>query len=68
MPILGLSYIEAKDGESVSMIHLFGIRYAEDIRHCGRSVTELVNRSSIPNSYVTEVHKGMKLAKFVKLV
>ena len=66
--ILGLSYLYAKDKESVTMIHLFGIRYAEDIRHCGRSVTELVKHTSIPNSYVTEVQKGMRLAKFVKPV
>ena len=64
--ILGLGYLESAEGDSVSMIHLFGIRHAEDIRRCGKSVTELVKRSSIPNSYVTEVHKGMRLAKFVK--
>ena len=66
--ILGLSYREAKDKEAVTMIHVFGIRYAEDIRRCGSSVAKLVRHSSIPDSYVAEVHKGMRLSKFVKLV
>ena len=63
--ILGLMYLDAQDKESVTMIHLFGIRHAEDIKKSGSSVTKIVKMSSIPNSYVTEVHKGMRLAKFV---
>jgi 5-methylcytosine-specific restriction protein B len=58
-------YLEAKDKESVTMIHLFGIRHAEDIKKCDFSVTQLVKKSSIPDSYATEVHKGMRLAKYV---
>lgn len=63
--ILGLMYLEAKDKESETMIHLFGIRHAEDISKSGSSVTKIVKMSSIPESYVTEVHKGVRLAKYV---
>jgi len=63
--ILTWMYFDAKDKESVTMIHLFGIRHADDIKRCGSSVSKIVKMSSIPNSYVTEVHKGMRLAKYV---
>jgi len=63
--ILGLMYLDAKVKECVTMIHLFGIRHAEDIEKCGSSVAKIVKMSSIPNSYVTEVHKGIRLARYV---
>ncbi len=63
--ILTWMYLDAKDKESTAMIHLFGIRHAEGIKKCGSSVSKIVEMSSVPNSYVTEVHKGMKLAKYV---
>ncbi len=50
-------------GERVTMIHLFGIRYAEEL---GRvSIPDVVAASGISKSYATEVSKGMKLARHV---
>ncbi len=58
-------YSGARHGEKTTMIHLFGIKYADDIRDCGASVAEIVRLSSIEESYVTEVHKGIRLARYV---
>ena len=55
----------AIDGESTSMILLFGVKYAGEIRDCGVSVTEIVRLSGLSSSYATEVYKGMKLSRYV---
>ena len=58
-------YRTARKGEMVTMIHLFGIRYANEIKACGMSPTDLVKAAGIPESYGTEVTKGVNLAKYV---
>lgn len=58
-------YNNALKGESVSMIHLFGIIYADEIKKYG--VKEIVEGSGLNASYGTEVSKGIKLAKYVKV-
>ena len=54
----------AASGEKVVNIHLFGIKYAAQLR--GMSVPEIAARADISPTYVTEIHKGMKLAKYVR--
>jgi len=61
--ILADMYNNALKGESVSMIHMFGIKYADEIKKHG--VKEIIERSGLNSSYATEVSKGMKLAKYV---
>ena len=63
--ILFNRYNGALRGEKTTMIHLFGIKYADDIRDCGASVTEIVRLSGIDESYNTEVSKGVRLARYV---
>jgi hypothetical protein len=53
-----------KRGGKVVEIHLFGIENAEALG--GVSLPELVARAGVQDSYKTEIHKGMKLAPFVK--
>lgn len=65
--ILNDMYENAADGESVAMIHLFGIKYAEDIIKAETNATELAKLGNINNSYATEISKGMKLSKYVKV-
>ena len=61
--ILSHMFHSAPLGEKVAMIHLFGIQYADKI---GSQVTEIVDLAEgVPNSYITEVYKGMRLAKYV---
>ena len=58
-------YHDAPYREATTMIHLFGIKYADEIRDCGAPVTEIVRLSGLPLSYNTEVSKGVRLARYV---
>ena len=58
-------YNDALEGEAKTMIHLFGIKYADEIRDCGAPVTEIVRLSGLPKSYNTEVSNGVRLARYV---
>jgi hypothetical protein len=55
----------AAKGERVVTIHLFGIRHAVDLRTV--SIPEVLEIAGVPGVYVTEVHKGMKLADYVEI-
>ena len=63
--ILSRMYRNAPEGEAITMLHFFGIKYASAIGLCGKSVSQLVRRSCVPDNHVREVRKGMKLAKYV---
>ena len=58
-------YRNASEGESVCMIHLFGVMFASEIRGSGASCKTIVQAAGISETYVTEVNKGVKLAKYV---
>ena len=58
-------YETAPKGEQATMIHLFGIKYAADLN--GVSLASVIEHSGLHRSYVTEVNKGRKLAKYVDL-
>ncbi|MET3891599.1 hypothetical protein ABIE41_002675 [Bosea sp. OAE506] len=62
--ILARMYGGAGLDEKVVQIHLFGIKYAEDIQHM--SAREIAERADIPKSYATEINKGKRLARFVR--
>lgn len=64
---LSQMYFESNDGEAVAMIHLFGIKYADEIRESGESMKAIALAAGIPESYGTEVAKGVKLSKYVQL-
>lgn len=51
-------------GKVVS-IHLFGIEHSDAID--GVSLDELTERAGVPQSYKTEIRKGVVLAKYVQL-
>ena len=54
----------SRRGQIALHIHLFGIKYADDLRSL--SVREVVNRAGIPD-YVAEINKGRNLAKYVQI-
>lgn len=58
-------YDNAPAGEKATSIHLFGIKYADEIG--SMSPKELVIRADLHESYHTEIRKMIKLAKYVKL-
>ena len=51
-------------GQIALHIHLFGIKYADDLRSL--SISEVVNRARIPD-YVAEINKGRNLAGYVDI-
>ncbi|WP_226528162.1 hypothetical protein [Metabacillus niabensis] len=58
-------YNSAPDKEQVTFIHLFGIKYGEEILRNHYSIAEIVSISGIKDSYKTEVRKGINLSKYV---
>ena len=59
-------YNNAPKGDAVAMIHLFGIRYASEIKESEYSKKDIIKQSGISTSYLTELTKGVKLAEYVK--
>jgi hypothetical protein len=62
---LRLACEAAGKGERVVTIHLFGIRYADELK--GRNLREIATLAGIPVDYGTELGKGVKLAGYVLL-
>ena len=57
----------APGANKTTMIHLFGVMYADEIKAAGTNATEVIKASGLPESYVTEVHKGMRLSQYVSV-
>jgi 5-methylcytosine-specific restriction protein B len=60
-------YFESDEGESVAMIHLFGVKYAKEIANLGVSKIDIAKAAGINESYGTEISKGVKLARYVRV-
>jgi hypothetical protein len=58
-------YNNAPKGGAVAMIHLFGIKYANEIKESEYSKKDIIKQSGISTSYLTELTKGVKLADYV---
>ncbi|WP_446681808.1 HTH-like domain-containing protein [Cohnella cellulosilytica] len=63
--ILNEMYNKAPNGDRVTNIHLFGIKFAEIILKNHFSVKSIVECSGINVSYAAEVSKGVRLARYV---
>ncbi len=63
--VLSDMHQNALHGEKPTMIRLFGIKYADEIRDCGASVAKIVRLSTVGDSYNAEVSKGIQLARYV---
>ena len=57
--------LNAPKGDAVAMFHLFGIIYADEISNFDNAKKEIIIESGISESYITELSKGIKLAKYV---
>ena len=58
-------YNNAAKGDAVAMIHLFGIKYSNEIKESEYSKKDIIKQSGISASYLTELIKGVKLAEYV---
>ena len=63
--ILHDMYFNSEEGETVAMIHLFGVRYADEIQQLGVAKTTIATEAGLEESYGTEISKGVKLSKYV---
>ena len=61
----GKRYRAAEKGLVVTTIHLFAIEFADELS--GHSLKEICRAADVPESYYTELHKGIRLAAFVRL-
>ena len=59
-------YENAPKGGVLTMIHLFGIKYAEEISKNNYSRKDIIEKSGISASYLTELNKGINLSKYVE--
>jgi len=60
-------YQNATNGESVCMVHLFGVKRADEIRSCGASCKDIAKAAGINESYAVEINKGVNLARYVEV-
>ena len=51
--------------ETATKVHLFGIRYSNELKRNDISIAKVIEISGIPLSYAVEVNKGKNLAKYV---
>ena len=58
-------HANAPEGKKLVYIHLFAIKYADEIRHL--SHTRLVDLSGIPTAYHVEIWRALNLAEYVEL-
>jgi 5-methylcytosine-specific restriction protein B len=64
-------YEDAPEGQKVTMVHLFSIRYAKIIsenHYVANDIlkyTELRNGEKISKKYFSEINKGLNIAKYV---
>ena len=63
--ILRNMYQNAPAGEQKTFIHLFGIKYADELN--GVSINSVAKQATGSNSYGTEIRNGIRLAKYVQL-
>lgn len=63
--ILKDMYQSANDGEKVAMIHLFGMKYGDEVKKIS-SFREMTKLAGIQESYATEISKGSKIADVSK--
>lgn len=63
--LLAKMYTEEVGGGKAISVHLFAIKYADELR--GMPLKRLVEGAGVPSSYATEVRKGINLAKCVEI-
>ncbi|MDM7976274.1 MULTISPECIES: hypothetical protein [Thalassospira] len=63
--LLATMYKNAPTGKKVVAIHLFGIKYADEIRNM--STKDITIGAQLPESYKTEINKGINLADYVSV-
>ena len=53
-------------GKATTAIHLFAVQHADAL--AGLPIGEVLRQAAMPDSYVTEIHKGIRLAEYVQVI
>jgi 5-methylcytosine-specific restriction protein B len=62
---LSQMYHGAKKGEMSAMVHLFGVRYASQIKACDATAKQIALLAGLTDNYGSEINKAIKLAAYV---
>ena len=65
--ILHDMYFDSEEGEAVAMIHLFGVKYTQEIKELGASKKSIAEAAGLGVAYGTEISKGVKLSRYVSV-
>lgn len=65
--ILREAYDNAPRGQQVASIHVFSVYYADCIERERLNKKEILKAAGLPESYQTEISKGMNLAQYVSV-
>lgn len=63
--ILRRAYRRAPEGRQATALHLFGIKYADELAYI--PLKQLVEKAGLSPSYNTELNKGRNLDQYVNL-
>lgn len=63
--ILRRADYQAPEGRQATALHLFGIKYANELAYM--PLKQLVEKAGLSPSYNTELNKGRNLAEYVSL-
>ena len=63
--ILHRAYRRAPEGRQATTVHLFGIKYADEL--ASMSLKQLIEKAGLSSSYQVELNKGRNLAQYVDL-
>ncbi len=58
---------ESASRNKTTMIHLFGIKYAQELQDDKIPLNELLKSAGIPESYAIEIRKGVRLSRYVEV-
>ena len=58
-------YDTAPAKRKATAIHLFGIKYVDEIREAHYTPGDLLRAAGMKTSYAVEINKGMNLAEYV---
>ena len=61
------SMYDTPGANKTTMIHLFGVIYADEIKDSGFKPIEILRAAKMQESYQTEINKGMRLSQYVQL-
>ena len=53
-------------GKATTAIHLFAVQHADALSSL--TIGEVLQQAALPGSYLTEVHKGIRMAEYVQVV